>query len=46
MGAAIDFAIRHNETVFVRPGVSSSRGLKISPLVSKGQTGLKIAWSF
>ena len=46
IGAAIDFAIRKDETVFVRPTVSSNRGLKISPVVSKNQTGVKLAWSF
>jgi len=45
-GALIDFAIRSSETVFVRPGVSSNHGMKISPTASKGHAGVRFTWTF
>jgi hypothetical protein len=44
-GTCCQFGLQ-NPALVGSPGGSSNRGLKISPLISKGQTDLKMAWSF
>jgi hypothetical protein len=46
VGVIVDRMIGNKEKVFVRQGVSSNSRFRISPVVSKGNTGLKVAWSF
>ena len=45
-GAAIGFAIPSHKKVFARPSTSNNRGLTISPIISKDNTGAKLSFSF
>ena len=45
-GALIDFSIRRHETVFQASAVSHNHGPTISPILSKGQRGVRVSLSF
>ena len=45
-GAAIDFAIKKYDTVYIRPGASTRVGLRFSPIRGKGNTGIRVALVF
>jgi hypothetical protein len=45
-GAAIDFAIKKHETVFARSSSTTSRSIRISPVLNKGNAGVRVAFGF
>jgi hypothetical protein len=45
-GAAIDFAIKKHETVFVRSGVAAKSSVRISPILNKKTAGVSVALQF
>jgi len=45
-GAIIDWRMRRTETIFKNPTVSHTGGLKISPILTKSEKGIRFAFSF
>ena len=45
-GAAIDFVIRKHETVYARSGPGTNRGMRISPILNNGNTGVSVTFGF